>query len=232
MRILYIFLFLSTFLITNAQCIAKQYNRTYYTSSHLYKIIIQDNELIYTWCPGKSISNPIVLAKCKISHLSDSFYKIDNSPYPFNSWWNSINIVQRYNNFCDSIYVNFNFQKCSTPIDIDILCTDMFSHTNKFNISITNLGSILLPPSVKNIYFAFHIPDKYIITLPSGYFNGYLYYFYEFDVNKKCNEIDISTELDLDSLFYQTEIKDNIIIMENDSIIWNGEVFHKKKQRI
>ena len=64
---------------------------------------------------------------------------------------------------------------------------------------------------------------------PSGYFNGYLYYFYRFDVNKKCNQIDISTDVELDSLFYQTEIRDNIIIMENDSIIWNGEVFCKQK---
>lgn len=233
MRILHIFLILSTFLTTYAQGIAEQYNGTYYNSSQLYKITIQDNEFIYSMNIGPNIiwdPDPIIFAKCKMTHLSDSFYKIDNSPYPFDIWWDGINIEQKHNDSTgDSICVDFNFPKCSTPLDISISCTDHLSHSKEFNISITNSGSILLPPNTESIYFVFYIPDKYIITSPSGYFNSYLYYFYRFDVNKKCNKIDISTDVDLDSLFYQTEIRDNIIIMENDSIIWDGVVFCKQK---
>ncbi len=233
MRILHIFLILSTFLTTYAQGIAGQYNGTYYSShSQLYKITIQDNEFIYSMNIGPNIiwdPDPIIFAKCKMTHLSDSFYKIDNSPYPFDIWWDGINTEQRHNDsICDSICVDFNFPKCSTPLDISISCTDHLTRSKEFNISITNSGSILLPSNTESIYFAFYIPDKYIMT-PSGYFNGYLYYFYRFDVNKKCNQIDISTDVELDSLFYQTEIRDNIIIMENDSIIWDGVVFCKQE---
>lgn len=227
---MHVFLIISTFLTTYAQGIAEQYNGIYH--SQLHKIEINGTDFIYSLNFGSNIwdPTPIILAKCKMSHLSDSFYKIDNSPYPFNIWWNGINIEQIHNDSPnDSICVYFNFPKCSTPLDISISCTDHLSHSKEFNMSITNSGSILLPLNVEDIYFVCDIPDKYIITSPSGYFNGFLYYFYRFEVNKKCNKINISTDLDMDSLFYQTEIRDNIIIMENDSILWNGETFHKLK---